>query len=312
MLENLNIKISKIKEDLRRKKKLDNMLEKCKEELGKQENKIKYLNRILKKEEKDVKKLESVSVAGLFYSILGTKDEKLDKEKEEYIAARLKYEECYSTIKNLKQEISNYEKELKKYSGIDLDYSILMKEKENLILSSNDNNSLKLIEISDKISDLKSDIKEINEAIIAGNNAQIALEDVMKSLEDAKSWGMWDAMGGGFLATAAKHSKIDKAKEQAYYAQKMLSAFNRELSDVDLSINISIEIGSFTTFADYFFDGIMVDWFVQGKIRESLSKVKDTYSSINSLLNTLQIRLADSSDKLDSAKKEMRTMIEGV
>ena len=311
MLENLNIKISKVKEDLRRKKKLESMLEKCKEELYEQEIKMEDLNRILKKEEKDVKKLESLSITGLFYSVLGTKEEKLDKEKEEYIAARLKYEECHSVIKDLKQEINNYKKELERYSSIDSDYSILMKEKENLMISNNDHNSLKLTQIADKISDLESDIKEIKEAIMAGNNAKTALEDVIDTLEDAKSWGMWDALGGGFLATVAKHSKIDKAKEQTHYAQKMISVFNRELSDVDLSTNINIEVGSFATFADYFFDGIMVDWFVQGKIRDSLLKVEDTYDSINSLLDRLQGRLRDSSKKLDLVKEEMRILIEG-
>jgi len=310
LLNDLNVKISKVKEDLRRKKKLDNMLEKCKEKLHKQESKLKDLKRILEKEEKDVKKLESLSVSNLFFSILGSKDEKLDKEKEEYISARLKYDECYSNIDDLKAEINNYNNELKKYLNADSDYSILMREKENLIISSNDKNSSKLMEISNKISDLKSDIKEIKEAITAGNNAQAALEDVIESLEDAKSWGVWDVLGGGFLATAAKHSKIDKAKEQAYYAQRILSVFNRELSDVELSTNISLEISSLTTFADYFLNGILVDWFVQGKINDSLSKVKNTYSSINNLLDTLEKNLKYSNDKLDSEKEEMRMLIE--
>lgn len=160
-----------------------------------------------------------------------------------------------------------------------------------------------LEDLNRKIHDLELNIKEIKEAIAAGNSAQIALEKVIKSLESAKGWGIWDMFGGGFLVTAAKHSKLDKAKEQAQHAQRMLSVFNRELSDINLPTDINIEIGSFVTFADYFLDGLMADWFVQGKIRDSLDKANDTYDRVNKILNTLQSRLMELNKELDVLKK---------
>lgn len=47
---------------------------------------------ILSEEKKDVDKLEQLSVANLFATILGTKDDKLKKERQEYLAAKLKYD----------------------------------------------------------------------------------------------------------------------------------------------------------------------------------------------------------------------------
>lgn len=59
------------------------------------------------------------------------------------------------------------------------------------------------------------------------------------------------------LATAAKHSHIDDTKEYAYNAKIPLIRFQNELSDVDLTMDIDINIGSFETFANYFFDGLI-------------------------------------------------------
>mgnify|MGYP001559106142 CR=1 FL=1 len=39
-------------------------------------------------------------------------------------------------------------------------------------------------------------------------------------------------------------------------------------------MNIDINIGSFETFADYFFDGLISDWVVQSGIHELLEGVQ--------------------------------------
>ena len=49
-------------------------------------------------------KLEGLSLTGLFYSVLGTKRERLDKEREEYLAAKLKYDESQEAAKDLQAE----------------------------------------------------------------------------------------------------------------------------------------------------------------------------------------------------------------
>lgn len=311
MLDNLNTKISKVKEDLRRKQKLEGLLEKSKQELRSQEMKQNELYVILQKEEKDVKKLESLSLTGLFYSILGSKEEQMDKERQEYLAAKLKYDECCNTIKDLTEEISGYQKELKKYSDIDIEYQSLMKEKEELILSSHDDRAHRFLEMTERISNLQADAKEVKEAIRAGDNAMAALEQVIDSLESASGWGTWDLLGGGFIATAAKHSNIDKAKQYAHHAQRMLSVFNRELSDVNLSTDIHIEIGSFATFADYFFDGLISDWIVQSRIHDSIDDVKKSYYKVDRILKQLRLGLTDINKELEATKEEMRLFIEG-
>ncbi|GAA0719692.1 hypothetical protein GCM10008905_08070 [Clostridium malenominatum] len=311
MFEELNKDISTAKEKMRRKEKLQNLLKRTKEELNNQIAKKNELHKILKDEEKDVERLQSLSITGLFYSVLGNKEQQLEKERQEYLGAKLKYEECCSLITTLEKELISYNEELNEYANVHEQYEELMKSKEKLILQGNDLKAKKLMELTEKTSDLKSNIKETKEAINAGERVREAFGKVISSLESAKGWGQWDMLGGGFLATAAKHSKIDEAKNYVHEAQRLLGVFRRELSDVNLSSNIDINVGSFATFADYFFDGLISDWVVQSRINDSLNNVYATSDNVNKLLNVLGRNLNDFERELRGVEEEIRGIIEG-
>jgi len=310
MFEDINNKIFKLREKMNRKQKLESMLEQAKKELDMQKNRKDELNKILNKEEKDVKKLESLSITGLFYSILGSKEEQLDKERQEYLAAKLKYDECLNSISDIETEIINYKEELRKYFDLDKEYEKFLKEKQELILGKNDEKSQMLIANLDKATDLELDIKEVKEAINAGNNLHSALSQLIKTLESAKSWGTWDVLGGGIIATAAKHSKIDEAKEQVYNVQSLIRAFEKELSDIEMSTDIDINISSFDTFADYFFDGLIFDWIVQSKINDSLDRVINLDRKVEKLINLLINDIYKLENKLETVKESIDRLME--
>ncbi|MBU5484081.1 hypothetical protein KQI86_07035 [Clostridium sp. MSJ-11] len=310
MFEELNKNIANAKEKLRRKEKLKNLLERTREDLNVQTAKKKELHKILHKEGKDVEKLESLSITGLFYSILGDKEQQLEKERQEYLSAKLKYDECCSLITTLEKEIISYNEELREYINIESEYDELMASKEELILQGNDLNAEKLISLAEKAQDLKSNIKETKEAINAGEKVREALERVLSSLESAKGWGQWDMLGGGVLSTMAKHSKMDEAKSHVHEVQRLLGIFKRELSDIRLSSNIDINIGSFEKFADYFFDGLIFDWVVQSKINDSLDNVRTNSNNVKKLLSTLERNLNDCERELMAVEEEIKGIIE--
>jgi hypothetical protein len=53
-----------------------------------------------------------------------------------------------------------------------------------------------------------------------------------------------------------------------------MSHFKRELADVRKKIDLGIDIGELASFADFFFDGLIIDWLVQSKIEASLTQSK--------------------------------------
>ena len=130
--------------------------------------------------------------------------------------------------------------------------------------------------------------KEKREAADAGNRALRSLKAAQENLSSAKNWGIWDMLGGGFISTMAKHSKMDRAKENLAKARSDLKSFSRELQDVNMACHLDIETGDFLSFADWFFDGFVVDWMIQDRINQASRQVEEAIHRVERILKQLQ------------------------
>lgn len=129
--------------------------------------------------------------------------------------------------------------------------------------------------------------KEIEEAIAAADKALYHLNKANDALSSAGNWGILDLLGGGFISSLAKHSKMSDAQSELQMAKNAVLNFKRELVDVNETLNIDIEISDFLTFADFFFDGLIADWLVQSKIRKAEKQVSEAISQINAIRRKL-------------------------
>ncbi|MPN59730.1 hypothetical protein SDC9_207452 [bioreactor metagenome] len=84
-----------------------------------------------------------------------------------------------------------------------------------------------------------------------------------------------------------KYSHVDEAGHYAEEAQRTLGRFKREMSDIVMITGTEIAIGTFETFADYFFDGLIFDWVVQSEIGKSLDAVKNTKNQTDKAMSKL-------------------------
>ena len=130
--------------------------------------------------------------------------------------------------------------------------------------------------------------KERWEAIEAGKRARLSLENAMGALDSARGWGIYDMLGGGFISTMIKHSKMDKASTYIEQAKADLSAFSRELGDIDGYTDVNLSTGDFWGFADWFFDDILTDWMMQGRINDARRQVQQAIYKVNEILNRLE------------------------
>lgn len=310
MFEEFNRELINAKEKLWRKQKLDSLVSQTGETLQKELDRKMELENILQDEDKDVKKLEALSITSIFYSILGSKLQQLEKERQEALSARLKYDECSKSVLVLEQELASYNDSLNPLLGAECEYETTLKRKEEFILGLNDDNSRKLFQLMDNIADIEGQKKELKEAIEAGETAQSELSLVINALESAEGWGTWDMLGGGFFATAAKHSHIDEAKEYAHRTKIALIGLQHELSDVSLSMNIDINIGSFETFADYFFDGLITDWIVQSGIQESLDSARSVANEVGGVIESLRGKFSNVQNNLLVSEEKIKLLVE--
>lgn len=310
MLREINERLMTAKERVRAARKLEAMLREAQQSLRDEENKCSTLQERLASEKSDVDKLEGLSLTGLFYSVLGNKVEHLAKEREEYLSAKLKYDQSEHAVEEASAEIDRLQNEQAQYTQVDTEYDRLMREKELLLVGGANEQAEKLLALSERLADLQSDRKELKEAIQAGQEALGSLQQVSTNLRSAANWGTWDLLGGGMISTMAKHSKIDTAKQYAHEAQRRLRRFQEELADAGQRLGVSLEIGGFSKFADYFFDGLIADWVVQSKIQKASSACSTAISSVTSALNECRRRLAETEKEIESVSKSRREFIE--
>ncbi|WP_077212941.1 hypothetical protein [Bacillus dakarensis] len=310
MFADINKQLQDVKENLRKKKKYEEHVQRATAVLLEERQKRDQLKTILTKEKEDVARLEGFSLTNIFYTLIGKKLEKLDQEQQEVLSAKLKYKEALQTIEDLEGEIREYKEKLVLVVDADHQYKQLLQKKELLIHDTQSPWSEELFEITEKEAEIFSNIEEYNEAITAGEEAVEMLDLAIKSLDSAKGWSTFDMIGGGMISTAIKHSHLDDAEEHIHQAQKGLRHFQEELADIENHYNGNLDIGAVLTFADYFFDGIIFDWFVHGKIADCYDQTFQTKEDVAALLSKLAHQKKSLQDELALIKNKRTEILE--
>ncbi len=302
-------RVLEAREKLRAKNKLETQLSEARKSLAGERARLEELGAVLKKEEADVRRLEGLSLTAMFQSFLGAKEDRLNKERQEMFTAKLKYDRCEHEVSSLLRDIDDLEARIGALGDPEAEYARALEEKEARI---GEAGRADIVRLSERLSDLDSDIKEFDEAVAAGEEVLAGLDRVIAYFRSAGNWGIVDLVGGGLIVTAVKHSKIDKAKAAIHEVQSRMGRFQRELADLRTRPDspLSVEISSFEKFADYLIDGLIFDWIVQSKIRKSLDAALETKGKMEAILRDLRRGLEGRLADRESALKERRDLIE--
>lgn len=296
-------------EAVARKNKLLAMQAQLREERGRLQKRLETLTAVLAKEEQNVSRLENSSITALFYTMLGTRRERIIKEREEALAARLKHDQTIKELEDVELRLDAVAAEMYSLSGCEEQYKDLFEQKKQRLLKENSGMASRIMELLDGIGKGKASLQEIEEAKAAGKLALAGLDSAMKSLHKAEGWGAYDMLGGGFIATSIKHDHIDDATESVSWAQMELNRFRTELEDVNISEDIVVQVGDFARFADYFFDGLIADWHVQDAIEQSLESVGTARNAVLKALDNLDRLECDTQAAAVKIQEELEKLI---
>jgi hypothetical protein len=287
-------------ERMREKQKLERSVLEARRSLAAEKERLAELAAVLDKEEADVRQLEGASLTALFYQFLGRKEDQLDKERREMLAAKLSHDQCAHEVASLERDLEDMEARLAAFGDPETAYARALEEKQAPI------------DGAAKLAGLNADVKEIGEAVAAGDAVIAGLNDVIADFKSAGNWGIVDLIGGGIIVTAVKHSKIDKAQAAIHEVQSRLGRFRRELADLRTrpEVPLRVDITSFEKFADFIFDGLIFDWIVQSKIKRSLDAALDMKSRMEAVVAELRRSLESRRDDRDRAMRAKRTAVE--
>jgi len=263
-------------------------------------------------EERDVQRLEGASISALLASLLGTRDEKLYKERQEAIAARLRYDEACVHLERLAAELNRVEGEIAGLDGVEDQYRSLLAEKERVMLEGQAPCAGELERLIQLEQQATWHLKELREARSAGGEAGAALADVLSTVRSAGAWGVWDILGGGLISTAIKHSRIDEAREKLRSAQEHVSRFRRELRDVQTTLDVppALEFSTLAVFADFFLDGLFIDMVVQQRINEASAHVQRACDQVSELCGWIDHQTAEIESEIAGVQRQRREHVE--
>ena len=77
--------------------------------------------------------------------------------------------------------------------------------------------------------------------------------------------------------------QIAKAKED-------LLIFEDKLKNIQVPADLRMEIGSFLSFADFFFDGPIADYLIQTEIQKTLEDIDDAITHVESIINSIRLQ----------------------
>ena len=295
-----------------RRKQLDAQIEELHRQRGERQAKVDETAQSFRKEQDDVDKLEKGGVHAFLLTLIGHKEERLDKERREALAAKLQYDQARSDLEYLENKLNGLIRERDGLQDAPEQLEALWTEKAELVKAMGGQTGARLVELDRQLADLSHQQKELEEAISAGENAKRLLGQVQDDLDSARSWGTWDMLGGGLIATMAKYDWLDSAQSSIRAAQRALSDFRTELADVSQLQVPSIQIGEFATFADYFFDDIFSDWFVQSGIKKAQERVSEIRMKLTAALRDLEAASQDLNDQQASLKREREVLLDSV
>ena len=265
-------------------------------------------------EAEDVEQLEGRSLMRYIYSLTGSLEERLDRERMEAHAAAVKHDRAEEKLAAVRRELEDVDADINAVGealaalrGCEERYEAAIERKAQALKASGSSAGRRLAELERAMAENEQRRRETEEAVRAGQEAEAAALDVINSLQSASDWGTLDLFTDSTLVNFMKYGKVDEAQYQMEQLRVALRRFSTELSDVGAVIDVNTR--DFLGFADFFFDGIIFDLAMNSRINNSLRSVDDTLQRIRGALGRLMRLKSDCEARSRSLEEEYGRII---
>lgn len=308
MLNEINIKLKKLKNDVSLKSTLNCDIEMLDNNLNKEEKELRYLERQLNKEKKQMDDLNKLSISNIFASIFKNKKSKKENQEKEYLDAKVKYEKQLLIVNSLREKIKIKRNELDKIENCEEEYDKLMDEKINVLKLQGDYFTKEKIRLLDeKLNEYLKINEDIRKTHKIGKNLLEEVKLAKHDLECSKKWGKVDMVAKDSMSSIAKQNKIRKVKLKFENIEKLINQFNKELEGIKIN---NLEFSNITFAMDIFFDNIFTDISVQRQINDSIEDIERLEDKVQNILYKLQIKNEEVIKKINNVKNDYISFVE--
>jgi hypothetical protein len=270
------------------------------------------MEKTLQQEQRDVELLEKEGLTTMLRKFIGDREEKLEKERAEYVKASLKYNALFKSIEVLKFELGLLRKKEQDEDSVVRRIEVQMKMREEEIMQLNTPAAEELRNLYAQTDKLHKYSVEVDEAFNAGLQAHELVRRTEQLLQDALRHGQHDTWGGkSFGKSNLKHYAIDQARDLAGQARHALIRFGNEIKDVftDIVLEVKLDIEALNKFTDILFDNFIFDMIAQQMIKKSMSNVVATRQQVEHAMRLLQEEKGNVSEKLKRIEEQRKEIV---
>ena len=263
----------------------------------------------LEAETEDVEALESITPTRIWATVRGSRDARLEQENRERLEAATRLEVArYNHDAGLERAARL------RRSIVDLDdtaerRAAAMDTVEEWVLRSNGPSAARLRAVVDELASIRAEIAELVATETTVEEAAAKLADAAGWLLKAGDWATYDTFfSGGVIGDAIKDDRIDKAKWSIDMAETSLRTMSDALTHIGMTSVRGVEVDRLTGVFDVWFDNIISDMAVRGRIREAADRVQDARATVTKVQTELagrRERATDREAELMSAREEL-------
>ena len=302
-------KVRILKEKVLRKAHLEKLLEELDIQRADLEDKVYRYGLTKAREQKEADRLEGRSLTAFVYTVIGKKEEKLEKEQREAREAAVRYDAAARELDAVKSDIERYGAELLSLKTCEAELESATAAAVAEIKGSDKPEREEIFRLEQERAVLLNKLRELDEAVAAGDTAHKTVSEIKIKLDKAVNMGEWDLFGGGMLPDIMKHGYLDEAQGLVEKLQTELRRFRTELADVQFDADFRINEDGFLRFADYFFDGFFVDLASLRKIEKSRDYVLSVKRDLENVLNAVVEEQMKVDAELAALKEKLEALI---
>lgn len=271
-------------EDRARAARLDRLLAATDRDLDAARARCVQADEAVAREEKAAAALDHMSLSRLLASVRGTTALERDAHAASVAAASVTAARARSDVADLQGRYARLRDERASLGDVEARYDAVLRA------AAADGDPGVREEAAQELA-RRTQLRELEEAIVAADRARSALERAANELGSADSWSTYDTFfDGGVLSSAMKHDRLDSAARFIHDAQQTTAALSRELADVDLPPVQMPHIDGFTRGVDIWFDNLFTDLAVRGKIKDARRDVDSALTAVRALQPQLRER----------------------
>ncbi|MCL2619480.1 MAG: MICOS complex subunit MIC60 [Defluviitaleaceae bacterium] len=253
---------------------------------------IAKLLRQYQREKRDVERIERDGLSAFLLRLVGRYEDKLEKEQQQEIDAKLAYDKAKIHRQHLIEE------ELTLHQKV-----VQLKDEEKALSSEFDARRKKLAGRATEHCDIINKMTDIEEAQRTIKQIGVTVEDVIGSLNSAKGWATFDMFTrGGILTHISKYSHLDEAEAVFYTLSSQMKRLTAQLKGMHyVSMPEFNGISKTERAIDFWFDNIFTNISVREQIVDNLTAVRGLANN----LHQVNIVLGQKFAQLEKQEEEL-------